>query len=100
MTSSDDRQGERDREYVRSLSKAVVRHVAENEAANGWLTPEQAAARLQISRRSLERLMEDTPASVRKPWRKIGRTVRWQRDEIDQWVDALHKVKERRGKRR
>ena len=82
--------------YVSTLRRSLERH-AKTSSDQVWLTPEQAARYLPISRRSLERLMEDTPSSVAKPWRKLGRTVRWRHDDIDRWVDALNKTRRGRG---
>ena len=61
-----------------------------------WLRPQEAAAYLRVSLRKLETLREDTPTGVRQPWRKLGRTVRWHRDEIDRWVDAVSRARGRR----
>ncbi len=65
-----------------------------------WLTPAEAAAYLRLSRRSLERRMEDTPPGVPKPWKKLGRSVRWRFDEIDAWVCALDRLARQRRRSR
>ena len=64
-----------------------------------WLTPQETAAYLRISLRKLETLREDTPSGVPAPGRKLGRTIRWHRDEIGRWVDGLARVQARRRKR-
>ena len=71
----------------------------EVDSKAAWFTPEEAAEYLRISRRSLERRMADTPSMAPKPWRKLGRSVRWKRDEIDQWVDALNQSQAGRKRR-
>lgn len=64
-----------------------------------WLTPQEAAGYLKVSLRKLETLREDTPPSVPAPWRKLGRTVRWNRNKIDGWVDSLSRTKAGRRRR-
>jgi len=62
-----------------------------------WLRPQEAAAYLRVSLRKLETLREDTPTGVGQPWRKLGRTVRWHRMEMDRWVDAMSRTRGRRN---
>ena len=64
-----------------------------------WLTPPQAADYLKVSLRKLETLREDTPDNVPTPWRKLGRTIRWNRDEMDRWIDGIGRVQARRRRR-
>ena len=64
-----------------------------------WLTPRQAADYLRISLRKLETLREDTPTGTPRPWRKLGRTVRWQREEMGRWIDAVTRAQGRRRRR-
>jgi len=61
-----------------------------------WLTSKEAAQVLRISRRTLDRMKEDTPKSVAAPWRRVGGQVRWHRDRLDSWVDALNNRKPKR----
>ena len=67
-----------------------------DEPETPWLRPQEAATYLKVSLRKLETLRDDTPKGVRQPWRKLGRTVRWHRDEIDRWVDAVSRTRGRR----
>lgn len=64
-----------------------------------WVLPEVAAEYLGISRRTLERKMEDSPQGVPVPWRKVGRSVRWNLSLINAWIDNLNRLS-RRARRR
>lgn len=64
-----------------------------------WVLPEDAAEYLGVSRRTLERMMEDSPQGVPVPWRKVGRSVRWNLSLISAWIDNLNNLK-RIGRRR
>lgn len=56
-----------------------------------WLTKAEVATSLHVSLRTVERMMSDTPDHIRKPWAKVGRTVRWEPapDRITRWVEEL-----------
>ena len=64
-----------------------------------WMSPDDAALYVGHSRRSLERMMEDSPKVIPPPWRKVGRSVRWNRDQMNAWIDNLNNLK-RAGRRR
>ncbi|MEM7518372.1 MAG: helix-turn-helix domain-containing protein [Planctomycetota bacterium] len=57
------------------------------------VTPQQVADLLQVSTRSLWRLRD---AGKLPPPVKLGASVRWRRDEIEQWVKNGCPSKERR----
>lgn len=54
---------------------------------NTWLTPEQLTNEYGISKRNQERLRQEKII----PYSKIGRLVRYNRSEIEQWFIS-HKV--------
>ena len=54
---------------------------------NTWLTPEQLLLEYGITKRNQERLRHEKLI----PYSKIGRLVRYNRNEIDQWL-LDHKV--------
>lgn len=55
------------------------------------ITKAQFAGRLQVTRRTIERLMMkgQLPPEIR-----FGRSIRWQEADVNAWIDAL-KVKPR-----
>lgn len=57
-----------------------------------YLTIDQVAERYQLSRRSMQRLMSKTlRASISAPWVRIGRTVRFDGDRVDPWMEDISK---------
>lgn len=50
----------------------------------GWLTTRQLACRLSFSTRTLERWRA---AGTGPPWHRVGRHIRYDLAEVDQWID-------------
>jgi hypothetical protein len=50
------------------------------------LTTAQVAELVQVSERTLQRLMHDTPVDIEPAWVKLGRIVRRSPSQLDRWL--------------
>ena len=76
-----------DAELVEQVAVRVVALLrTERRGTPGWLTTDEAARRLSLGKRTLQRLMASTPPGATVPFVKIGRAVRWKEDELDEWM--------------
>lgn len=72
-------------ELLSIITQEVAARLAANAAVAAWLTPCDAAAYLQLSRRGLEdmRARGDGP-----PFYRVNRIVRYHRADLDAWLQT------------
>jgi excisionase family DNA binding protein len=88
------RHGDRHRNYVKGESNVLHTKPAEQRTTE-LLTRQELCSRLKLSKRTISRLLScgKLPPAVR-----LGHSVRWRADEIDQWIDRGCPAVDRNGK--
>ncbi|MSS84984.1 helix-turn-helix domain-containing protein [Actinomycetaceae bacterium WB03_NA08] len=55
----------------------------ENESTSIWLTPQECADHMKVSLRTLQ---DWRSRKVGPPFHKVGKTVRYHIEEVDEWL--------------
>ena len=74
-------------EQVATRLAAIIGTATHRDPA--WISTEDAAERLALGVRTLQRLMGSRTPGTKAPFVKIGRRVLWKEDELDDWVREM-----------